>query len=88
MNAAEGHLGAAVADAERAVSLEEALATAATPWSTVGRAYATLGRVRHAAGQDAAARSALERAVWHLDATLGADHRETRAARDVLATLK
>ena len=41
-----------------------------------------------AAGQDGAARAALEHAVWHFDSTLGAEHWETRAALELLATLK
>jgi tetratricopeptide (TPR) repeat protein len=88
VNAAEGHLDAAGADAERAVALEEARVVPGVAWSTVGRAYAALGRARHAAGKDVEARAALAQAVWHFDATLGADHLETRNARQLLLTLK
>ena len=85
---AEGRPDAAAVDADRGLALEMAYAAPGALLSTVGRAYAAVGRARHAAGDDAAARVALAEAVRHFAATLGPEHQETRAASDLLATLR
>ncbi len=84
---AEGRLDAASADAERGLALEQAAAPPGVLVSTLGRAYLMLGRVRQAEGRAAEARAAVEQAARQFTNTLGADHRETAAARDLLARL-
>lgn len=51
----------------------------------VGRASLLLGRSHLALGEREAARARLAAAAEHLEPTLGADHPETRAARELLA---
>ncbi|MFN7978356.1 MAG: serine/threonine-protein kinase [Vicinamibacterales bacterium] len=84
---AEGRPADAIADAARGLAIEEKDAPPRTSVSRVGRAYAALARACRAAGDRAKAASAAEEAVRHLTGSLGADHRETVAAREVLASL-
>jgi hypothetical protein len=54
--------------------------------SQVGLASLVLGQSLLAAGKDAEARGALQSALQHLEATLGADHAETRRARQLTSS--
>lgn len=84
---ARGRIDAALADAERGLALEVARAEPGAQSSVLGRAYLVSGRTLQAAGRIDAARAALTQALAHLEPALGADHRDTRDARDLLASL-
>jgi hypothetical protein len=56
--------------------------------SILGRAQLTMGRVFHAAGRSGDARESLTQAVRHLEFSVGADHADTRQARELLASLE
>jgi hypothetical protein len=81
-----GRAAAATADAERGLALVLDGARSETASSISGRAYLTLGRARDLAGRRTEARAAAALALKHLESTLGADHRDTRSARALLAT--
>ena len=85
---ARGRVDAALADAERGLALEVARAEPGAQSSILGRAYLVSGRTLHAAGRVEAARAALTQALAHLESALGADHRDTRDARDLRASLR
>jgi tetratricopeptide (TPR) repeat protein len=68
------------ADADQALALARRLQGGNPHSDLTGQAWLTLGRVREADGDTAAARDAWTRAHEELQATLGADHPETRAA--------
>ncbi len=53
--------------------------------STVGHAYVNLGKALLAQGKTDEARSALRSAVEHLQDTLGPEHPDARAARQLAA---
>jgi eukaryotic-like serine/threonine-protein kinase len=81
-----GRPDAATADAERGLALVLEGAPSGTASSISGRAYLTMGRAHDAAGRQSEARAAATLALKHLESTLGADHRDTRSARALLAT--
>jgi hypothetical protein len=85
---AAGHAGPAVGDARRAVEIEMRRSPGDRLSSRLGRMLLTLGDAERAAGQSAGARTTLEEALRHLDATLGAGHRDTGRARDLLAGVR
>jgi tetratricopeptide (TPR) repeat protein len=74
---------AALADAARAVNLLQTSNQPGTYSSNLGRAYLTLGRALQAQGKREEARAAARSATEHLQSTLGPDHPETRAARQL-----
>jgi eukaryotic-like serine/threonine-protein kinase len=74
---------AAVADATRAVNLLQAGIQPGTHSCNLGRAYLTLGRALQAQRKRDQARAAVRSAAEHLQSTLGPDHPETRAARQL-----
>jgi tetratricopeptide repeat protein len=58
------------------------------PLSSIrGRALLTLGRVFQAQGKGEEVRAALQTALENLQNTLGADHKDTISARELLAKL-
>jgi tetratricopeptide (TPR) repeat protein len=73
----------AAADAARAVPMAEAAAGPGERSCEIGRAELALGQALLAQGKRGEARGALEAAVAHLGPTLGADHQETRLARQL-----
>jgi tetratricopeptide (TPR) repeat protein len=73
----------AVADAARAVPMAEAGAGSGEVSCEIGRAQLALGRALLAQGKRAEAHAALEAALEHLAPTLGAEHQETRLARQL-----
>jgi serine/threonine-protein kinase len=73
----------AVADAARAVPMAEAGAGSGEVSCEIGRAQLALGRALLAQGKRAEARAAFSAAVEHLTPTLGAEHQETRLARQL-----
>ena len=70
------------ADAARALDLLRQSAPPDALSSGQGRAYLALGRALGAQGRHPEARDAFASATRHLEAALGPDHPETRAARD------
>ena len=79
-----GHTDAAISDARRAVEEERRRSPGDQPSSRLGRMLLTLGDAQRRAGHDEA-RSTLETAVRHLEATLGPAHKDTTRATDLLA---
>jgi serine/threonine protein kinase len=79
-----GRLEDARADADRALGLEQKRGPVSLGTSGLGRAWLTLGRVLRAQNQPEEARAALAAAVEHLTPSLGADHPETRLAKQLL----
>lgn len=79
-----GRLEDARADADRALALEQKRGAAGLGTSGLGRAWLTLGRVLRAQHHYDEARAALAAAVEHLTPALGADHPETRLARQLV----
>jgi tetratricopeptide (TPR) repeat protein len=79
----DGRAEQARADAERALALEEGAAAPGTFSSRVGLAHLVLARALRAQGKLADARAAATAAREHLEPSLGADHPDTRAARDL-----
>ena len=73
-------VGAAEADAARAVTLLESAAEPGTFSAALGRAYLTLGRALLAQGRRQQTRAAVQAAERHLENELGPDNPETRAA--------
>ncbi len=84
---AQGRVAEAVPDAERGLALEVARAEPGGYSSILGRAYLTWGQVLRAAGRASDARAALTQALSHLEPSVGPDHRDTRACREMLASL-
>jgi tetratricopeptide (TPR) repeat protein len=82
---AEGRGDLAHSDATRAVEAEMRRAVPGALSSRLGRMFLTLGEAQRSAGHDAAARSSLETAVHHLEATLGPAHKDSARARHLLA---
>jgi tetratricopeptide (TPR) repeat protein len=83
-----GGVDDAVADARRGLTLEIDRAEASSPSSILGRAYFTWGQTLRAARRPDEAREAVTQAVRHFESALGSDNRETRSARELLATLE
>jgi eukaryotic-like serine/threonine-protein kinase len=79
---ADGHPDQAVLDGARAVSLQSA-AQPGTLSSKAGYAYLALGRALQAQGKNEEARAAFRSAAENLESTLGPDHSDTRAARQI-----
>ena len=80
-----GLADAAVTDARRAVEEERRRSPGDQPSSRLGRMLLTLGDAQRKAGHDVEARTTLESAVRHLEATLGPAHKDTTRATDLLA---
>ncbi len=87
VHTAAGRAADAVAAAERAVTLQQNFSSRDTPSSVLGRTYFTLGKALADAGRTDEARNAAAVAARHLEATLGSDHSEARAAQALLASL-
>ena len=85
---AAGEANAALADARRAVDIERQRSPGDQPSSRLGRMFVTLGEAEQAAGRPTDARATLQSAARHLEATLGADHRDTRRAHELLAAIR
>ena len=82
-----GQVADALTDATRGLELEIARSEAGSLSSILGRAHLTMGQAFEAAARPAEARESLSAAVRHLEFALGADHRDTKAARSMLAGL-
>jgi tetratricopeptide (TPR) repeat protein len=80
-----GLADAAVTDARRAVEEERRRSPGDQPSSRLGRMLLTLGDAQRKSGHDVEARTTLESAVRHLEATLGPAHKDTTRATDLLA---
>jgi serine/threonine protein kinase len=75
-----GRVQEAQADADSALRLAQKSVAPGTLTCAIGRAYLALGRALQA-GKDDEARPAFASALEHLQASLGADHPDTRTAR-------
>jgi len=82
---ATGHPEAAETAARKALALAESFVEKDAPSYLVGISLAALGEVERAGGQAARGRATLEKAVGHLQTTLGSEHPETVAARRALS---
>jgi serine/threonine protein kinase len=80
----QGDAARAAADAALALELRKGASEPARPSCGIGRAQLALGRALAAQGRAADARAALAAALANLEPTLGADHPETRAARELV----
>jgi serine/threonine protein kinase len=80
-----GRLDEARHDADRAVGITRNSNTAGPGTSGLGRAYFALGRVLLAQGKHDEARAAVSSAIEHLTASIGAEHPETRQARQLVS---
>ena len=78
-----GRRDEAAADATRALSQLQAGAQPGTFSCTLGRAYLTLGRALQSQGKRDEARAAFRSALENLENTLGPEHPDTRAARQL-----
>jgi serine/threonine protein kinase/tetratricopeptide (TPR) repeat protein len=78
-----GQVDQAIADATRAVSVLKGRAQPGVFSSRVGRAELILGRALQIRGKGAEAQAAFRSAAEHLQSTLGADHPDTREARQL-----
>jgi tetratricopeptide (TPR) repeat protein len=76
----------AAADAKLAIELKTQMDGAASPAQRVGVAHLLLGRALTAQGKSGDARTEFVAALAHLEPTVGADHPDTRAARELAAT--
>ena len=83
-----GQVADALTDATRGLEMEVARSETGSLSSILGRAHLTMGRAFQAAARPAEARESLSEAQRHLEFSLGADHRDTRAARSILAGLE
>ena len=77
----------ALADAAEALRLESETSAPGEVSQYLGLCHLTLGRALRARGRLSEARSAFASAVQQLAASLGEQHPDTRAARELLATL-
>jgi serine/threonine-protein kinase len=80
---AAGHIDDAYADASRALRLFQEAAQPGQPSKILGRSYLIMARVLDAQGKKGEASAAAASSVPHLDGTLGPDHPDTRAARQL-----
>ena len=80
---AGGRLEDALSDAERALAAEQGEADPGSRSSRVGLAYLTLARVLQARGRAEEARAAAAAALAHLEPSVGAEHPDSRAAREL-----
>jgi eukaryotic-like serine/threonine-protein kinase len=78
-----GRAEPAVADAARAVDLLQKVATEGLLTADLGRAFRVLASAQRAAGQSDAAAASLALAARHLDSSLGANHPEALAVREL-----
>ena len=76
------------ADAARALGIWQDSAEQGTFSCWQGRAYLALGSALQAQGQLGQARAAFASALEHLQPSLGADHPQTREARQLVASIK
>jgi tetratricopeptide (TPR) repeat protein len=74
------------ADGAKALGLWQQTVELGSFSSAVGRCYLALGRALQGQGKLGEARAAFASALEHLQPTLGADHPETRDARNLLAS--
>ena len=82
---ATGHPEAADAAAKRALALAESFVEKGAPSYLVGMSLAAQGEVELAGGRAEAGKRTLEKAVDHLQTTLGAEHPATLEARRALS---
>ena len=82
---ATGHPEAADAAAKRALALAESFVEKGAPSYLVGMSLAAQGEVELAGGRAEAGKRSLEKAVDHLQTTLGAEHPATLEARRALS---
>jgi serine/threonine-protein kinase len=80
-----GDVTQALADARKALEVSRSLQADNPHSAWTGQAALTLGQVLLRTGDRAGAREALALAQAQLEPTLGAEHRDTRAARELLA---
>jgi len=80
---ASGRAEQARADAAQALALERKLVEPGAPSFWLGQDYLALGRALLAEGKREEARAALASALANLAPTLGADHPDSRAAREL-----
>ncbi len=80
---AAGQAELALADARRAVDAEVAARAARRRSSRLGRMFLTLAEAQLTAGRAGDARTTLEQAARHLEATLGPSHSDTIKARRI-----
>ncbi len=80
-----GHYDAAVSDAERALTLARRRATPGAFSTLIGRIQLALGRALASQGKGEEARAAFAGAAQHLEGTVGPDHPDTKAARQLAA---
>lgn len=73
----------AIADAGRAISLLQTSLGPDALSAHIGRSYFQMGRALEAQGKREEARAAFGKAAQHLEQTLGREHAETRAARQL-----
>jgi serine/threonine-protein kinase len=78
-----GHYGQAEADATRALNLLQPSTRSKVFSSKLGRGYLALGRALQAQNKRSEARAAFLSAAEHLQNSLGADHPDTRSARQL-----
>ena len=76
-------LDAASADASQALTFVQNAAQPGTSSTTVAKAYLTLGLALQAKGQREPARTAFRSAADQFSSSLGADHADTRSAREL-----
>ena len=84
---ADGRSADALAEATAAVDDERRRSDPDQLSSRLGRLLLTLGEAQSRAGQAGAARETLALALRHLEATLGADHRDSRRIHALIAGL-
>ncbi len=82
---AQGELAMAEADAARALAVSRRNAEPGARSSRVGLSHLALARALRARGKHAEAAAAAAEAMPHLETALGADHPDTRAARELAA---
>jgi len=82
---ARGDLVAALAAADRAIAMARSSVEPGAFSKQIGLAQLALDRALHAQGRIEPARTALGSTVEHLTPTLGADHPDTRLARELAA---
>jgi len=80
---AAGRRSEAESDAVRALRMAQEVAQPGQPSRIVGRAYLILARALAAQGKNDEARAAARSAAEHLPATIGPDHPDTLAARQL-----
>jgi eukaryotic-like serine/threonine-protein kinase len=85
--AAEGQAALALADAQRSLEVGMTLQGGYSNSNLTGRAWLQLARLHAAAGRRSQASQAIDHALAHLQATLGAEHPVVHEARQLRATL-